>query len=58
VTVRETEKLEGEVLGLEAMRRHYQNMESWSQLAYDDLVAGAPDRAERSPLVVELEPAP
>ncbi len=58
VTVRETEKLEGEVLGLEAMRRHYLNMESWSQLAYDDLVAGAPDRAERSPLVVELEPAP
>jgi predicted NUDIX family phosphoesterase len=58
VTVRETEKLEGEVLGLEAMRRHYPNMESWSQLAYDDLVAGAPDRAGRSPLVVELEPAP
>lgn len=58
VTVRETEKLEGEVLGLEAMRRHYLNMESWSQLAYDDLIAGAPDRAGRSPLVVELEPAP
>lgn len=58
VSVRETEKLEGEVLGLEAMRRHYLNMESWSQLAYDDLVAGAPDRARNSPLVVELEPAP
>lgn len=58
VTVRETEKLEGEVLGLEAMRRHYLNMESWSQLAYDDLVAGAPDRARHSPLVVELEPTP
>ncbi len=58
VTVRETEKLEGEALGLEAMRRHYLNMESWSQLAYDDLLAGAPDRAERSPLVVELEAAP
>ncbi|MGH7749477.1 MAG: hypothetical protein ACREQ5_32630, partial [Candidatus Dormibacteria bacterium] len=58
VSVRETEKLEGEVLGLEAMRRHYLNMESWSQLAYDDLVAGAPDRALQSPLVVELEPAP
>ncbi|TMD96168.1 MAG: NUDIX hydrolase [Chloroflexi bacterium] len=58
VVVRESEKLEGEVLGLEAMRRHYLNMESWSQLAYDDLVAGAPDRACRSPLVVELEPAP
>jgi predicted NUDIX family phosphoesterase len=58
VRVRETEKLEGEVLGLEAMRRHYLNMESWSQLAYDDLVGGAPGRAERSPLVVELEPSP
>jgi predicted NUDIX family phosphoesterase len=58
VAVRETDKLEGEVLSLEAMRRHYLNMESWSQLAYDDLVAGAPDRASHSPLVVELDPAP
>jgi predicted NUDIX family phosphoesterase len=58
VTVRESEKLEGEVLGLEAMRRHYLNMESWSQLTYDDLLAGAPDRAHRSPLVVELDPCP
>ena len=58
VAVRESDKLEGEVLGLEAMRRHYLNMESWSQLAYDDLVAGAPDRVPRSPLVVELEPCP
>jgi len=57
-SVREVDKLEGEVLSLEAMRRHYLNMESWSQLVYDDLVAGAPARAERSPLVVELEPAP
>jgi len=56
--VREVNKLEGEVLSLEAMRRHYLNMESWSQLVYDDLVAGAPARAERSPLVVELDPAP
>ena len=56
--VRETRKLEGEVLTLEAMRRHYLNMESWSQLVYDDLVAGAPARAEHSPLIVELAPAP
>jgi predicted NUDIX family phosphoesterase len=56
--VRETRKLEGEVLTLEAMRRHYLNMESWSQLVYDDLVAGAPARAEHSPLVVELDAAP
>jgi len=57
-SVREVNKLEGEVLSLEAMRRHYLNMESWSQLVYDDLVGGAPARAEHSPLVVELEPAP
>jgi predicted NUDIX family phosphoesterase len=56
--VREIDKLEGEVLALEAMKRHYLNMESWSQLVYDDLVAGAPARAEHSPLVVELDPAP
>jgi hypothetical protein len=58
VKVRETEKLEGEVMTLEEMRLHYLSMESWSQLCYDDLVAGAPARAERSPLVVELPPAP
>jgi predicted NUDIX family phosphoesterase len=57
-SVREVHKLEGEVLSLEAMRRHYLNMESWSQLVYDDLVGGAPGRAEHSPLVVELDPAP
>jgi len=56
--VREVRKLEGEVLTLEAMRRHYLNMESWSQLVYDDLVGGAPARAEHSPMVVELDPAP
>ena len=58
VGVREVDKLEGEALTLEAMRRHYLNMESWSQLAYDDLVAGAPERALDSPLVVDLPPAP
>jgi predicted NUDIX family phosphoesterase len=58
VAVRETDKLEGEALTLEAMRRHYLNMESWSQLAFDDLVAGAPDRAPQSPLAVDLHPAP
>jgi predicted NUDIX family phosphoesterase len=56
--VREVNKLEGEVLTLEQMRRHYLNMESWSQLVFDDLVAGAPARAEHSPLVVDLAPAP
>jgi predicted NUDIX family phosphoesterase len=58
VAIRETEKLEGESMGLEAMRPYYLSMESWSQLCYDDLVAGAPGRAERSPMVVELPPTP
>ena len=58
VDVREVEKLEGETLTLEAMRRHYLSMESWSQLVFDDLVAGAQTRVARSPLVVDLAPAP
>ena len=57
-SVREHEKLEGENLALPAMRRHYLSMESWSQLVFDDLVAGAAQRAERSPLTVELSAAP
>ncbi len=56
-SIRETQKLEGESLPLEAMRRHYLSMESWSQLVFDDLVAGAAQRAQRSPLTVELDPA-
>jgi hypothetical protein len=39
------------------MRRHYLSMESWSQLVFDDLVAGAAQRAQRSPLTVELPAA-
>jgi predicted NUDIX family phosphoesterase len=58
VEVREVEKLEGEILSLEAMRRHYLSMESWSQLVFDDLVAGAQTRVARSPLIVDLDPAP
>jgi len=53
-SVREVEKLEGESLPLSAMRRHYLSMESWSQLVFDDLVGGAAQRADHSPLVVEL----
>jgi predicted NUDIX family phosphoesterase len=56
-SVRETDKLEGESLLLSDMRRHYLSMESWSQLVFDDLVAGAAKRAERSPLTVELPAA-
>lgn len=58
VEVREVEKLEGTTLSLEQMRLHYLSMESWSQLVYDDLVAGAPERAESSPMIVDLPPAP
>ena len=58
ISIRETEKLEGELLGLGAMRRHYLAMESWSQLVFDDLVGGALARAERSKLVVDLPPVP
>lgn len=58
VDVRETHKLEGEVLSLEAMRDRYLSMESWSQLVFDDLMNGAPSRADRSSLVVELDAAP
>ncbi len=57
-SVRETQKLEGEVLDLEGMRRHYLSLESWSQMVYDDLVSGAHERADNSPLVVELPAAP
>jgi predicted NUDIX family phosphoesterase len=58
VDVRETHKLEGEVLSLEDMRDRYLSMESWSQLVFDDLMNGATQRAERSSLVVELDAAP
>ena len=58
LTIRETHKLEGEHETLETMRRHYLSMESWSQLVYDDLVAGAATRAQRSPLTMQLPAAP
>ncbi len=58
VDIREVDKLEGESLLLKEMQRHYLSMESWSQLVYEDLANGATQRAERSPLVVELPAAP
>lgn len=57
VSVRETDKLAGERLSLEAMRPRRQGMETWSQLVYDDLVAGSADRGGDSPLVLELPPS-
>ena len=57
-TVRETHKLEGWAMTVEQMRDHYLSMESWSQLVFDDIAGDALDRAERSPLVVELAAAP
>ena len=37
VSIRETEKLSGEMLTLGEMRMHYLEMESWSQIVYDRL---------------------
>ena len=41
IAIRETEKLSGELLTLDEMRIHYLEMESWSQIVYDRLVAEA-----------------
>jgi predicted NUDIX family phosphoesterase len=40
ISIRETDKLAGELLTLDEMRIHYLEMESWSQMVYDRLVAG------------------
>jgi predicted NUDIX family phosphoesterase len=37
ITIRETDKLAGELLTLEEMRMYYLEMESWSQIVYDEL---------------------
>lgn len=58
VDVRETDKLSGEAVRLEEMRRYYLSMESWSQMVFDDLISGASERAARSPLTVTLDAAP
>jgi predicted NUDIX family phosphoesterase len=59
IEVRETHKLEGELLTLSEMKRHYLSMESWSQLVYDDLATGGgADRAATSTLKVRLDPVP
>jgi len=39
IAIRETDKLSGELLGLEEMRMYYLEMESWSQIVYDRLLA-------------------
>jgi predicted NUDIX family phosphoesterase len=41
IRIRETQKLSGELLSLEAMRIHYLEMESWSQIVYDRLTGGS-----------------
>ncbi|MHB8507615.1 MAG: hypothetical protein ACYDGR_03075 [Candidatus Dormibacteria bacterium] len=38
ISIRETGKLEGELLQLEEMKMFYLDMESWSQLIYDHLI--------------------
>ena len=40
IAIRETDKLEGELLTLDEMRIFYLGMESWSQIVYDHLTAG------------------
>ena len=37
ISIREVDKLSGELLTLDEMRRHYLEMESWSQIVYDRL---------------------
>jgi predicted NUDIX family phosphoesterase len=39
IAIRETDKLAGELLTLEEMRMYYLEMESWSQIVYDELSA-------------------
>jgi predicted NUDIX family phosphoesterase len=39
IAIRETDKLAGELLTLEEMRMYYLEMESWSQIVYDELIA-------------------
>jgi predicted NUDIX family phosphoesterase len=38
ISIRETGKLEGELMRLEEMKIYYLDMESWSQLIYDHLL--------------------
>lgn len=40
ITIREKDKLAGELLTLEEMRMYYLAMESWSQIVYDRLASG------------------
>ena len=40
ISIRETDKLAGELLTLDEMRIYYLGMESWSQMVYDRLMAG------------------
>ena len=40
IEIRETHKLSGELLTLDEMRIYYLDMESWSQLVFDQLAAG------------------
>ncbi|HSP10651.1 MAG TPA: NUDIX hydrolase [Candidatus Dormibacteraeota bacterium] len=40
ISIRETDKLAGELLTLDEMRMYYLGMESWSQMVYDRLAEG------------------
>ena len=41
ISIRETDKLAGELLTLSEMRIYYLGMESWSQMVYDRLLGEA-----------------
>jgi predicted NUDIX family phosphoesterase len=49
IAIRETGKLEGELLRLEEMKMFYLDMESWSQLIYDNLLERERERAAVAP---------
>jgi predicted NUDIX family phosphoesterase len=49
ISIRETDKLSGELLTLDEMRIYYLEMESWSQIVYDRLVKGRVGATRASP---------
>jgi len=53
IAIREVDKLQGTLLPLEAMRSYYLDLESWSQLIFDYLVAHPPPRIPEQ--VTQLE---
>jgi predicted NUDIX family phosphoesterase len=57
ISIRETGKLEGELLPLEEMKIYYLDMESWSQLIYDHLLDRDRERSRSAGVVAATKPA-